>query len=82
MMEYMASGSINSPPFTDRLALEKNRYLQDAHVLEWMTKGKTTLIQKDPSQRYCPKQLQTHNLPTNDVENTNSTNKGKKSTIR
>ena len=25
----------------------------------------------------CSKQLQTHNLPTNDVENINSTNKGK-----
>ena len=25
----------------------------------------------------CSKQLQTHNLPTNDVENTNGTNKGK-----
>ena len=33
----------------DRLALEMNRCLQDAQVPEWMTKGKTTLIQKDPS---------------------------------
>ena len=32
-----------------RLALEMNRCLQDAHVPEWMTKGRTTLIQKDPS---------------------------------
>ena len=30
----------------DRLALEMNRCLQDAQVPEWMTKGKTTLIQK------------------------------------
>ena len=29
-----------------------------------------------PSQRNCSKQLQTHNLPTHDVENTNSTNYG------
>ena len=28
-------------------------------------------------QRYRPKKLQTHNLPTDDVENINSTNKGK-----
>ena len=28
-------------------------------------------------QRNCSKQIQTDNLPTNDVENTNSTNKGK-----
>ena len=32
-----------------RLALEMNRCLQYAQVPEWMTKGKTTLIQKDPS---------------------------------
>ena len=32
---------------------------------------------KGPNQKNCSKQLQTHNLPTNDVENTNSTNKGK-----
>ena len=35
--------------FISRLALEMNKSLQRAHVLEWMTKGKTTLIQKDPS---------------------------------
>ena len=32
---------------------------------------------KGPKQRNCSKQLQTANLPTNYVENTNSTNKGK-----
>ena len=32
---------------------------------------------KGPKQRNCSKQLQTHNLPTNDVENTNSTNRKK-----
>ena len=31
---------------------------------------------KGPKQRNCPKQLQTHNVPTNDMENINSTNKG------
>ena len=30
-----------------------------------------------PKQRNRPKQLQTHNLPTDDVENINSTNKGR-----
>ena len=33
----------------DRLAQEMNRSLQGAQVPDWMTKGKTTLIQKDPS---------------------------------
>ena len=28
----------------DKLELEMNRCLQEAHVAEWMTKGKTTLI--------------------------------------
>ena len=32
----------------DRQALDMNRCLQEAHVSEWMTKGKKTLIQKDP----------------------------------
>ena len=33
----------------DRQALEMNRCLQKADVLEWITKGKTTFIQNDPS---------------------------------
>ena len=32
---------------------------------------------KGPKQRNHPKKLRTHNLPTNDVENINSSNKGK-----
>ena len=37
-----------------RLALEMNRCLQGAQVPEWMTKGKTTFIQKDPSKGTAP----------------------------
>ena len=33
----------------DRLALEMNKCLQTAHVPEWMTKIRTSLIQKDPN---------------------------------
>ena len=54
-----------------------NRCLQEADKPEWMTKGKATLIQKDPTQGKCLKQLQTHNVSTCDVKNTNCTNKGK-----
>ena len=36
------------------LALEMNRCLQDAQVPEWMTKGKTTLTQKDSSKGTPP----------------------------
>ena len=44
----------------------------------WMDEQrKDYIIPEGPKQRNCYKQLQTDNLPTNDVENTNSTNKGK-----
>ena len=39
----------------DRLALEMNRCLQGTQVPEWMTKGNTTLIQKNPSKGTAPK---------------------------
>ena len=32
----------------DRLATEMNRILNEAAISEWMTKGKTAMIQKDP----------------------------------
>ena len=38
----------------DRLSLEMNGCLQGAHVPEWMTKGKTALIQKEPSKGTAP----------------------------
>ena len=38
----------------DRLALEMNKCQQTAHVPEWMTKGKTTLIQKVPNKGTSP----------------------------
>ena len=37
-----------------RLALEMNRCLQAVQVPEWMTKGKITLILKDPSKGTAP----------------------------
>ena len=38
----------------DRLPVEMNRSQQAADVLEWMTKGKTTLIQKDSIKGTAP----------------------------
>ena len=64
-------------PIHDTLALEMNRCLQREHVLEWMNQRMTTLIQKIQKKRNCSKQLQNHNLSTDDEENINSTNKGK-----
>ena len=43
----------------DRLALEKNRCLQGAHVSEWIMKGKTILIQKDPLLGTAPNNYRT-----------------------
>ena len=60
----------------DRRALEMNRCLQGAHVPEWMTKGKTTLIQKYPRKGTSSNNYRTQNVLTYDEENINSTNKG------
>ena len=38
----------------NRLALEMNRCLKEAHIPEWMIKGKTALIQKDPLKGITP----------------------------
>ena len=43
-----------TPHLHDRLALGMKRCLQGAHVSEWMTKGKITLIQKDPLKGTAP----------------------------
>ena len=39
--------------------------------------AKDQIDSKRPPQRNCPKQLQSHNVPTYNVENTNCTNKGR-----
>ena len=46
-------------PIHDRLALEMNRCLQDAQVPDSMTKGKITLIQKNPSKETAPNNYRT-----------------------
>ena len=60
----------------DRQALEMNKCLQRAHVPK-DDQRKDYIDTKGPKQRIRPKQLQTHSLPTNDVANINSTNKGR-----
>ena len=64
----------------DRLALELSRCQQEASMPEWMTKGKTTLISKEPPKRDHPEQL-TNNMFIYDVENPDR-RKEKKSIIR
>ena len=53
-----------------------NRCLQGAHIPEWLTKEKTTLIQKDPVKRTAPNNYRPITC-YEDVENTNSQNKGR-----
>ena len=36
------------PSIYDRLDIETDRSLEEADILKWMTKGKTTLVLKDP----------------------------------
>ena len=47
-------GILGFTSIPDRLELEMNKCLQRAHVPEWMTKGSTTLIKKDPSKGTAP----------------------------
>ena len=47
-MEYMDSSSRNCTTFPERLAVEMNKSLQEEHVSENMTKGRTKLNQKAP----------------------------------
>ena len=51
------------------------RCVEETYALEWMTQGKTPLspIQNDPPKNRS-QQLQTHNVPTHDMENTNRIN--------
>ena len=48
-MEYMVFWFNKFTSIHDRQALEMNKCLQRAHVPEWMTKERTSLIQKDPN---------------------------------
>ena len=38
----------------ERLSFEMNRYLEETDIPEWMAKGLTTLIQKDPQKKPAP----------------------------
>ena len=47
-MVYMDFGFKNFTSIHDRLATEVNKRIQKTEIPEWLTKGKTTLIQKVP----------------------------------
>ena len=69
-MTYMDFGFKNSLPYMTDLQF---KCIQKTEIPEWITKGKTT-NPKRPLSNELPNQLQTHNVPTNDVENTNRAN--------
>ena len=60
------------PSSSNRSSIEMNRGLQETNILEWMAKEKHPDL-KLPTKRKYPKQFQIHNMPTNDVENSNGT---------
>ena len=56
----------------------RNEQMLTKRASTWMDDQRKDYINpKGPNKRNRSKQLQTQNLPTNDVENNNSTNKGK-----
>ena len=76
MMEYMFSGSRNSPPFMiDKCKKWTNAYKEQTYPNGWQKKG--PYWSRRPEKRNHPKILRTNNLPTENVENINSTNKGR-----
>ena len=61
-----------------RQTSSRNEQMLTRRTSTWMVDQRKDYINpKGPKQRNCSKQLQTHNLPTKDGENTNSSNKGK-----
>ena len=72
-MVFMDSGFKDSRLAT-RLALELGWWLEEANIPKWMTKGKISLIQKEPKKMTTiQQQLLTNNVSTYDVENRNRT---------
>ena len=72
-MAYMDFGFKKFTSIHDWLATEMNKSIQKTEISEWVTKGKTTNPKRLP-QRNCPTQLENHDVPTDDVENTNGKN--------
>ena len=65
-------------PLHLRQTSTRNEQVPTRRTSTWLDDQKKDYIDpKGPKQRNYSKQLQTDNLPTNDVENTNSRNKGK-----
>ena len=57
MIAYMDSDFLKFTSILDRLVRQLSKYFPEASIPEWMTKGKTTLNQKDPQKRNHPLQL-------------------------
>ena len=73
MMEYMDSGSRNSSPFTTKNEQIPARSTRTRMDSQW----KDHIDPEGPLRGNLPQQLQTLNVPIDNVENINSTNKGR-----
>ena len=64
--------------WNSRQTSSRNEQMPTRRTCTWLdNQRKDDINPKGPKQRNCSKQLHADNLPTNDVENTDSTNKGK-----
>ena len=72
-MEYIKFWFKKIPSISRQTGYQMNRCFEETDIPEWMTKEKTTLIQKDTQKKNCLQKLETKNVPT-DVASTNSSN--------
>ena len=66
MIAFMDTGLKN---YFNSRETEMNRCLQETAIHECITKGKTTMIQKDPQKGTALNHVRIHNVPTDDEEN-------------
>ena len=76
MMDYIVSGAIIRL-YSRQISTKNEQMPTKSTCTRRDDQRKDRIHPKRSRQRNCPKQLQTHNLPTDDVENINSTNKGR-----
>ena len=72
-MLYMDFRLKNSRTLYNRLAFELSTCLEETNIPELGTKGKTTLIQKEPWKRNQPKQQLADYVSSYNMENPNNT---------
>ena len=77
MMEFMVSNNQVIHLHSRQSSTRDEQMLTNSTHTRMDDQWKDPMYPKGPKQRNSPKQFQTHNMPTDDVENINSTNKGR-----